>query len=99
MRDENNTQLNKTTAHQSTIMGKEFCARDQSSLEVTSVNDLRKVNYSMRHAKNLVMSKNVINDSLEVARKNIYYMSLMKSKNDVLTSSLSKTLDKDKTKR
>jgi hypothetical protein len=68
-------------------------------MEVTSINDLRKVNYSMRHAKNLVMSKNIINESLEVARRNIFYMSKMKTKNHVLSESLSKTLNKDILKR
>lgn len=55
---------------------------------MTTIQDLRKVNFSMEHAKNLIMNKKSINQSLEFARKKIFFMAKVKSKNQIIKSNL-----------
>jgi hypothetical protein len=42
----------------------------------------------MNLAKNLVINKKKINESLEVARKNIFFMTKVKSKNEILKNKI-----------
>lgn len=67
--------------------------------DVNTIQDLRKVNYSMEHAKNLIMNKKSINQSLEFARKKIFFMAKVKSKNQMIKSKLENNLIKDVKKR
>jgi len=43
-------------------------------------------------AKNCVLNKDGINDSLDVVRKNIFYMTKVKSKNNIIKNNMFKKI-------
>ena len=61
-----------------------------------NIQDLRKVNYSFSHAKDIIMDKQRINESLKGARRQIQYMTKVKTKTDLQKCNIQKDINKMK---